>query len=66
MEAAFTRALAYPHQTSPEGLDRQARIAVEWDATTKLVLSGGHGFVVEEAEHFNRTVLKFLRSVRGK
>jgi hypothetical protein len=30
------------------------------------VLPGGHDFVVEEADLFNRTVLRFLGSVRGK
>src|SRR5918996_2392452 len=36
---------------------RRARLAV---------LPGGHAFFVEEAEAFNRTVLRFLKSVRSK
>jgi pimeloyl-ACP methyl ester carboxylesterase len=36
-------------------------------AKTRLtVLPGGHGFFLEEADLFNRTVLRFLKSVRSK
>jgi pimeloyl-ACP methyl ester carboxylesterase len=104
IETAFQRALAYPHQSKPEGIERQARGIVEWNGTrTKrlgdikaptlvlvgkddiltppafskavakgikksrlVVLPGGHGFVLEEADLFNRTVLRFLKSVRAK
>jgi pimeloyl-ACP methyl ester carboxylesterase len=31
-----------------------------------IVLPGGHGFFLEQAELFNRTVLRFLKSVRSK
>ena len=31
-----------------------------------VVLPGGHGFFLEHADLFNRTVLRFLRSVRSK
>ena len=30
------------------------------------VLPGGHGFFIEQADAFNRTVLRFLKSVRSK
>ena len=30
------------------------------------VLPGGHGFFLEEADVFNRTVIRFLKSVRSK
>jgi pimeloyl-ACP methyl ester carboxylesterase len=104
IETAFQRALAYPHQSKPEGIERQARGIVEWNGTrTKrlgdikvptlvlvgrddiltpplfakavakgikksriVVLPGGHGFFLEEPEVFNRTVLRFLKSVRAK
>jgi pimeloyl-ACP methyl ester carboxylesterase len=104
IETAFQRALAYPHQSKPEAIARQARGIVAWNGTrTKrlgdikaptlvlvgkddiltppafskavakgikkarmVVLPGGHGFSLEEAELFNRTVLRFLKSVRAK
>ena len=31
-----------------------------------VVLPGGHGFFLEQADLFNRTVLRFLRSVRSR
>jgi pimeloyl-ACP methyl ester carboxylesterase len=31
-----------------------------------VVLPGGHGFFIEQAELFNRTVLRFLKSVRSR
>ena len=104
VEMAFQRAMAYPHQTKPEAIARQARGLLAWNGTrvpqlgairvptlvvvgkediltppefsrtlTKLirrarlaVLPGGHAFFIEEADAFNRTVLRFLRSVRTK
>jgi pimeloyl-ACP methyl ester carboxylesterase len=30
------------------------------------VLPGGHGFFLEHADLFNRTILRFLKSVRSK
>jgi pimeloyl-ACP methyl ester carboxylesterase len=104
IETAFQRALAYPHQSKPEAIERQAGGIVAWNGTrTKrlgdikaptlvlvgkddiltppafskavaqgikksrlVVLPGGHGFFLEEAELFNRTVLRFLKSVRAK
>lgn len=104
IEAVFQRALAYPHQSKPEAIERQARGILAWNGTrTKrlgdikaptlvlvgkddiltppsfakavakgikgarcLVLPGGHGFFLEEAELFNRAVIRFLKSVRSK
>jgi len=31
-----------------------------------VVLPGGHGFFLEQADAFNRAVLRFLKSVRSK
>src|SRR2546425_1130108 len=33
VEQAFQRALAYPHQTKPEAIERQARGILEWNGT---------------------------------
>jgi pimeloyl-ACP methyl ester carboxylesterase len=104
IEIAFQRSLAYPHQTKPEAIDRQARGIIAWNGTRAkrlsdikaptlvlvgkddiltppsfardvakgikksrlVVLPGGHGFFLEEADLFNRTVLRFLKGVRGK
>ena len=33
VETAFQRALAYPHQSKPEGIERQARGILEWNGT---------------------------------
>jgi 3-oxoadipate enol-lactonase len=104
VEAAFQRALAYPHQTKAEAIERQGRGILAWTGTrvkrlgalrvptlvlvgkddiltppdfsralarrirrARLVLlPGGHGFFLEQAEVFNRTVLRFLRSVRAR
>ena len=104
VEQALQRALAYPHQTKPEAIERQARGILAWNGTrverlgsirvpalvlvgkddiltppafstflaTKLprarrvVLPGGHGFFLEQADAFNRAVLRFLKSVRSK
>jgi hypothetical protein len=30
-----------------------------------VVLPGGHGFFLEHADQFNRTLLRFLKSVRS-
>ena len=104
VEAALQRALAYPHQTKPEAIERQARGLLAWNGTrvkalrglrvptlvlvgkddiltppefsralamliprARLsVLPGGHLFFIEHADAFNRAVIRFLRSVRGK
>lgn len=104
VEQALQRALAYPHQTKAEAIERQARGILAWNGTrvrrlgsirvptlvlvgkddiltppafSKLlakkiprarlvVLAGGHGFFLEQADLFNRTVLRFLKSVRSK
>lgn len=104
IETAFQRALAYPHQTKAEAIERQGHGILAWNGTrlkrlggikaptlvlvgkddiltpppfaralarqirrARLgVLPGGHGFFIEQAEVFNRTVLRFLRSVRSK
>jgi 3-oxoadipate enol-lactonase len=104
VETVLQRALAYPHQTKPEGIERQGRGLLAWNGTrtSRLgvirvptlvlvgkddiltppvfsralvrkirgarlsVLPGGHAFFVEEAETFNRTVIRFLKSVRSK
>jgi 3-oxoadipate enol-lactonase len=104
VETAFQRALAYPHQTKPEAIERQGRGLLAWNGTqvkrlgsirvpTQIlvgkddiltppafskalarmirrarlaVLPGGHAFFVEEADAFNRTVIRFLKGVRSK
>ena len=104
IETAFQRALAYPHQSKPEAIDRQARGILAWNGTRAkrlgdikaptlvlvgkddiltppsfakavakgikksrlVVLPGGHGFFLEEAGLFNRTILRFLKSIRTK
>jgi pimeloyl-ACP methyl ester carboxylesterase len=104
LEMAFQRAMAYPHQTRPEAIERQARGILAWNGTRVpqlgairvptlvlvgredvltppefsrvlarlirrarlTILPGGHAFFVEEADAFNRAVLRFLRSVRTK
>jgi pimeloyl-ACP methyl ester carboxylesterase len=104
VETAFQRAMAYPHPTKAEAIERQGRGIVAWNGSRvkrlssirapalvlagaddiltppafaralakKLprarltVLPGGHGFFLEQAELFNRTVLRFLKSVRSK
>jgi pimeloyl-ACP methyl ester carboxylesterase len=96
--------MAYPHQTKPEAIERQAKGIAAWNGTrvkrlsslrvptlvlvgkddiltppsfskalarqiprAKLaVLPGGHGFLLEHADLFNRAVLRFLSSVRAK
>jgi pimeloyl-ACP methyl ester carboxylesterase len=104
VEQVFQRALAYPHQTKPEAIERQARGILAWNGTRVgrlgsirvpalvlvgrddiltppafskalarrlprarlAVLPGGHGFFLEQADAFNRAVLRFLKSVRSK
>jgi len=104
VETAFQRAMAYPHQTKAEAIERQGRGIAAWNGTrvTRLggirvptlvlvgkddiltppafskalarriprarltVLPGGHGFFLEHADLFNRTLLRFLASVRAK
>jgi 3-oxoadipate enol-lactonase len=104
VETVFQRAMAYPHQTKPEAIERQGRGLLAWNGTRVkrlgslrvptlvmvgkddiltppafskalarlirrarlAVLPGGHAFFVEEAEAFNRMVLRFLKSVRAR
>lgn len=104
VETAVQRALAYPHQTKAEAIERQARGILAWNGTRRkrlgairvptlvlvgrddiltpppfaravadgirrarlAVLPGGHGFFLEHAALFNRSVLRFLKSVRAK
>jgi pimeloyl-ACP methyl ester carboxylesterase len=104
VETAFQRAMAYPHQTKPEAIERQGRGLLAWNGsrTKRLgaikvptlvlvgkddiltppgfsralakgirrarlsVLPGGHAFYIEEAEAFNRALLRFLKSMRAK
>lgn len=104
VETVLQRALAYPHQTKPEGIERQGRGLLAWNGTrtSRLgairvptlvlvgkddvltppafsralarkirgarlsVLPGGHAFFVEEAEAFNRAVIRFLKRVRSR
>jgi pimeloyl-ACP methyl ester carboxylesterase len=104
VEAAFRSALAYPHQTKAEALERQARGIYLWNgsrvgrlgtikvptlvvagrddivtppdsgrALAKLikrarliVMPGGHWLVLEQADAFNRALVRFLKSVRSK
>jgi pimeloyl-ACP methyl ester carboxylesterase len=103
VEGAFRRALAYPHQTKAEAIERQARGIVAWNGTRVARLSairtptlvvagkedlvtppdfaralakaiprarlavmpGGHSLILEQADLFNRTLLRFLKGVRG-
>jgi pimeloyl-ACP methyl ester carboxylesterase len=104
VETAFQRAMAYPHQTKAEAIERQGKGIVAWNGTRVkrlsgirvptlvlvgrddiltppafsralarripraqlTVLPGGHGFFLEHADLFNRTLLRFLASVRAK
>ena len=104
VETALQRSMAYPHQTKPEAIERQARGLLTWNGSRMsrlrglrvptlvvvgkddvltppafsrdlarriprarlAVLPGGHGFFIEQAEAFNRTVLRFLRGVRSR
>jgi 3-oxoadipate enol-lactonase len=104
VETVIQRAMAYPHQTKAEAIERQARGLLAWNGsrTNRLgaikvpalvlvgkddiltppefsralarlirrsrlsVLAGGHGFYIEEADAFNRTVIRFLKGVRSK
>jgi len=104
VEAAFRGALAYPHQTKAEAIERQARGIFAWNGTrvsrlgtikaptlvvagkddivtppdfgralAKLirrarlsVIPGGHWLILEQADTFNRALLRFLKGVRSK
>jgi 3-oxoadipate enol-lactonase len=104
VETVLQRAMAYPHQTKPEGIERQGRGILAWNGTRTerlrairvptlvlvgkddiltpppfsralarkipgarlRVLPGGHGFYIEEAETFNRTVMRFLKAVKRR
>jgi pimeloyl-ACP methyl ester carboxylesterase len=104
IEQAFQRAIAYPHQTKAEAIERQGRGIVGWNGSRAkrlasitaptlvlvgkddiltppafsreiarrirrarlVVLPGAHGFFLEEADAFNRTVIRFLKGVRAK
>ena len=104
VEAAFRGALAYPHQTKAEAIERQARGIFAWNGTrvsrlgaikvptlvvsgkddivappdfaralAKLIrrarltlMPGGHWLILEQAETFNRALIRFLKGVRSK
>jgi 3-oxoadipate enol-lactonase len=104
VESAFRRALAYPHQTKAEAIERQARGVFAWNGTrvprlsairtptlvvagkddlvtppefaralAKLIprarlalMPGGHSLILEQADRFNRTLVRFLKGVRAK
>jgi pimeloyl-ACP methyl ester carboxylesterase len=104
VEMAFRGALAYPHQTKAEAIERQARGILAWNGTrvprlgsikaptlvvggkddivtppdfaralAKLirrarlnVVAGGHSLILEQADTFNRALVRFLKSVRSK
>jgi pimeloyl-ACP methyl ester carboxylesterase len=104
VETAFRGALAYPHQTKAEAIDRQARGIFLWNgsrvarlgaikvptlvvagrddvltppefgrALAKLirrarltVMPGGHWLILEQADAFNRALVRFLKGVRSK
>src|SRR5204862_3824690 len=72
VEQAFQRALAYPHQSKPEAIERQARGVLAWNGTrTKrlgdikaptLVLVGKDDILT--TPEFESTVAKGLRRAR--
>ncbi len=104
IESAFRGALALPHQTKAEAIERQARGIFAWNgprvprlgslkvptliaagkddiltppefsrALAKLirrakltVFPGGHAFTLEQADAFNRAVVRFLKGIRSK
>jgi len=104
VETAFRAAMAYPHQTKAEAIERQARGIFTWNGTrvgrlgsikvptlivagkddiltppdfaralAKLIrrsrltlMPGGHSVTLEQAEPFNRALIRFLKSVRSK
>ena len=104
VEAAFRGALAYPHHTKAEAIERQARGIFAWNgsrvsrlgaikvptlvvggkddivappdfarALAKLIrrarltlMPGGHWLILEQAEAFNRALIRFLKGVRSK
>jgi pimeloyl-ACP methyl ester carboxylesterase len=104
VEQAFQRAMAYPHQTKAEAIERQGKGIMAWNGTRAkklgairvptlvlvgrddiltppafarqvagairgarlVVMPGAHGFFLEHADQFNRTLVRFLRSVRAK
>jgi len=104
IESAFRGALALPHQTKAEAIERQARGIFAWNGTrvprlgslkvptliaagkddiltppefsralaklirrAKLtVFPGGHAFTLEQADAFNRAVVRFLKGIRSK
>ena len=104
VETAFRGAMAYPHQTKAEAIERQARGIFTWNGTrvgrlggikvptlivagkddiltppefaralAKLIrrsrltlMPGGHSVNLEQADQFNRALIRFLKSVRSK
>lgn len=49
---------------TPPGFSRD--LAKKIRRARLVVLPGGHGFFLEHADLFNRTVIRFLKSVRSK
>lgn len=104
VEAAFRGAIAYPHQTKAEAIERQVRGILAWNGTrvprlgsikvptlivagkddiftppdfaralAKLIrrarlslMPGGHLLILEQADAFNRGLVRFLKGVRSK
>lgn len=104
VEMAFRGAMAYPHQTKAEAIERQVRGIFAWNGTrvprlggikaptlivagkddiftppdfarglAKLIrrarlslIPGGHLLILEQAETFNRALIRFLKGVRSK
>jgi pimeloyl-ACP methyl ester carboxylesterase len=104
VETAFRGAMAYPHQTKAEAIERQARGIFTWNGTRvgrlgtikvpTLIVAGkddiftppdfaralaklirrsrlslmpsGHSVNLEQADQFNRALIRFLKSVRSK
>ena len=72
VETAFQRALAYPHQTKPEAIERQAKGIVAWNGTRvqrlgsirapTLLLVGRDDILTPPA--FSRAIAKRIRRAR--
>jgi len=72
VEAAFQRTLAYPHQTKPEAIERQARGLLAWNGTRvkklasirvpTLVLVGADDILTPPA--FSQALARLIRGAR--